>query len=68
MKANELRGRDREDLLREYNRIKRQLFDLRFQWQSEDERDCNERRALRRDAARIKTVLREMELAEQGGK
>jgi large subunit ribosomal protein L29 len=67
MRAQELRGRDRQELLRELDDLKRQLFDLRFQWQSEEEADHNRQRKLRRDVARIKTVLREMELAESGG-
>ena len=67
MRAEELRGRDREELLAELTELKRELFDLRFQWQNEEEADHNRRRKLRRDVARIKTVLRERELAETGG-
>jgi large subunit ribosomal protein L29 len=67
MRADELRGRDRQELLRDLDELKRELFDLRFQWQSEEEADHNRRRKIRRDIARIKTVLRERELAESGG-
>ncbi|KPK65618.1 MAG: hypothetical protein AMK73_02420 [Planctomycetes bacterium SM23_32] len=62
MRANELRGRDAADLRRELEHLQRQLFELRFQWQPEENRDSNSRRLLRRDIARYKTVLREMEL------
>ena len=67
MKAQELRGRDAEDLQRELQQLYRQLFDLRFQWQAEENPDTARRRRLRRDIARYKTVLREIELAQQGG-
>jgi len=63
MKAQELRGRDAEDLQRELQQLYRQLFDLRFQWQAEENPDRSRRRRIRKDIARIKTVLREMELA-----
>jgi large subunit ribosomal protein L29 len=63
VKANELRGRDADDLRRELEGLHRQLFELRFQWQAEEKPDTSVRRKLRRDIARIKTVLREMELA-----
>jgi large subunit ribosomal protein L29 len=69
VKANELRGRDREDLVRELAQLEKELFDLRFQWQSEENPNSNRRRELKRDVARYKTILREMELqqtAEQG--
>jgi large subunit ribosomal protein L29 len=65
MKANELRGRDAEDLRRELAQLQKQLFDLRFQWQSEERPDSSRRRRLRKDIARCKTVLREMELQQK---
>jgi large subunit ribosomal protein L29 len=64
MKANELRGRDRGDLARELQQLERELFDLRFQWQSEENPSSRRRRELKRDVARYKTVLREMELEQ----
>ena len=65
MNAKELRGRDREELLRELAQRRRELFDLRFQWQSEENPDSSRRQRLKRDIARYLTVLREMAL-EQG--
>ena len=64
MNAKELRGRDREELLRELAQRKRELFDLRFQWQSEENPDSSRRRHLKRDIARYLTVLREMTLEQ----
>ena len=65
MKAIELRGRKPEDLRRELAQLRKQQCDLRFQWQSEENPDASQERKLRRDLARIKTVLREMELAAE---
>ncbi len=63
MKASELRGRTADDLRQELAKLRRQLFDLRFQWQAQEKPDTSLRNKLRRDIARILTVLREMELA-----
>jgi large subunit ribosomal protein L29 len=65
MKASELRGRERADLAREMEQLRRELFDLRFQWQAEEKADSSRRLRLRRDIARYKTVLREMERQQQ---
>ena len=65
MRASELRGRDPEDLQREVERLRKELFDLRFRWQAEENPDCNRRRRLKRDMARCKTVLREMQLQSE---
>ena len=62
MKAKELRGRDREELRRELEELRKHLFDAKFQWQAEENPDTSKRVKLRRDMARYRTVLREMEL------
>lgn len=65
MRASELRGRSREELLQELERMKQELFDMRFQWQAEESPDTSRKGMLRKDIARVKTVLREMELSDQ---
>jgi len=65
MKAIELRGRQADDLHRELEQLRREQLDMRFQWQSEENADTSHERKLRRDIARIKTVLRELELAAE---
>ncbi len=65
MKASELRGQSREDLLQELERKKESLFDMRFQWQADESPDTSRKAQIRKDIARIKTVLREMELSEE---
>ncbi len=67
MRASELRGRAPEDLRRDLRELQRELFDLNFQWQAEENPDTSRRGRLRRDIARYKTVLREMETADQTG-
>jgi large subunit ribosomal protein L29 len=69
MKASEMRGRGAADLRRELEALQRQLFELKFRWQAEEHPDTNTPMRLKRDIARYKTVLREMELqadAKQG--
>ncbi len=68
MKASELRGRDVLDLQRELEQLRRQLFELRFQWQAEENPDTSRRQRLRRDIARYRTVLREMSAGTGAGK
>ena len=67
MRASELRGRDRHDIERELQDLQRELSNLRLKWQTEENPDTSRPARLRRDIARCKTVLREMELehAEQ---
>ncbi|MCD6415177.1 MAG: 50S ribosomal protein L29 [Planctomycetes bacterium] len=65
MKAVELRGMVREDLRRELKRLQQELFNINFQWQTEENPNSSEKKRLRKDIARYKTVLREMELAGQ---
>lgn len=60
MKAEELRGRNPEELRRELGDLQEELFNLKFRWQAEETPDTSRRRQLRRDIARYKTVLREM--------
>jgi large subunit ribosomal protein L29 len=66
MKPGELRGRSADDLHKELEQLRRQLFELGFQWQAEQKPDISRRSKLKRDIARVLTVLREMELARPG--
>ena len=62
MKASELQGRDAGELRREMRELQKQLFELKFRWQAEENPDTNTPRRLKKDIARYKTVLRQMEL------
>jgi len=61
MRASELREQNPDELRRQRDQLRQQLFDLRFQWQAEENPDTSQKQKLRRDIARIQTVLREME-------
>ncbi len=65
MRASELRGMDESDLRREMADLQRELFELKFRWQAEENPDTNRRRRLRKDIARYKTVLRELGRQQQ---
>jgi len=62
MKASQLREMTREDLMAEESALRQQLFRLRFQAATGQLESASKTSAVRRDIARIETVLREMEL------
>ena len=62
MKASELRGMPEQELLREYEDRMKELFNLRYQANTEQLENPALIRQTRRDIARIKTILREREL------
>jgi large subunit ribosomal protein L29 len=63
MKASKLRDMSREDLQAEERELRQQLFRLRFQTATGQLENASRMRGVRRDIARIETVLRELELA-----
>ncbi len=62
MKASEIREKSHQEILEELEACKRELLNLRFQWQSGELRNSAQYRQIRKDVARLKTVLREAEL------
>ncbi len=63
MQASELRNLDVNEITAKIDAAYQELFNLRFQWASGQLEDHNRMTVLRRDIARMKTVLRERELA-----
>ncbi|NLT66244.1 MAG: 50S ribosomal protein L29 [Acidobacteria bacterium] len=61
MKASKLRDMSKEDLLLEESELRKQLFKLRFQTATGQLESAPKMREIRRDIARIATVLKEME-------
>lgn len=59
MKANELRDKSPEDLNTELLSLRREQFNLRMQQATGQLAQTHQFRGIRRDIARIKTVLRE---------
>ena len=62
MKASKMRDMAKEDLLLEESELRKQIFKLRFQAATGQLESASRMRAVRRDIARIQTILREMEL------
>ncbi|BAS29080.1 50S ribosomal protein L29 [Limnochorda pilosa] len=65
MKAEELRDLTGEELSRKVADLKEELFNLRFQMATGQLDNPMRLRAVRRDIARVRTVMRERELAEE---
>ncbi|MCD6254499.1 MAG: 50S ribosomal protein L29 [Thermotogae bacterium] len=62
MKASELRDKTDEELRQMEQDFKKKLMDLRFQLAMGRLTDTNQVKQVKRDIARIKTILREREL------
>ena len=62
MKATELRTKSVAELNEELNKLKEELFNLRFQHAINQLDNPMRINAVKKDIARIKTVLREVEL------
>ena len=61
MEASELRGKSVEELNEELVALRREQFNLRMQAATGDLSNTAEPRRVRRDIARVKTVLGELE-------
>ncbi len=65
MKTAELREMSVTELDQELIELKEQLFKLRFQHATNQLENPMELKTVRRSIARVKTILRELELAEE---
>lgn len=65
MQANELRELTNEELQLRLQETRRELFNLRQQWYDGSLMDVNVIKSVRKDIARILTILRERELAAE---
>lgn len=63
MRINEVRELDNEELLKSLDEQERALMNLRFRQATLQLRDVTQIRGTRRTVARIKTVIREREIA-----
>jgi large subunit ribosomal protein L29 len=64
MKAREIRAMATEEIRSKLDETHEELFNLRFQWSTRQLKDTNRLIQVRRDVARLKTILRERELAQ----
>lgn len=62
MKADEIRTKSGEELTKELLALKEELFKLRFQHATNQLENPLRLCAVRRDIARVKTIMREQEL------
>lgn len=62
MRANELRQKTREELTLELGNLKNELFKLRFQLAINQLKNPMRIKAVRKDIARVLTVMKDMEL------
>jgi len=65
MNVREIRGMPTDDVRRKMDETYEELFNLRFQFMMGQLEDHNRLTLLRRDIARMRTILRERELAAQ---
>jgi large subunit ribosomal protein L29 len=63
MRASELREKSSEDLIKELAELKDELFKLRFQHATHQLENPLQLRIVKRNIARVNTVLREREIA-----
>ena len=64
MEAREIRVLATEEIQRKLDETQEELFNLRFQWSTRQLKDTNRLTQVKRDIARLKTILRERELAQ----
>ncbi len=65
MKASEIREMSVEELNEKLSSLKEELFALRFQHAVNQLENTARLKAVKKDIARVKTILRETELAQQ---
>lgn len=62
MKTDEIRGKSRQEILNEIDASRRELLNIQFQWLTGETRNPAQRKGIRRNIARLETILREMTL------
>ncbi len=64
MKAYELRGKTRDELINDLNGLYKELFNLKLRHASQELPNPLKIRSIKREIARIRTILREDELGK----
>ena len=67
MKANDIRSKSAEELQKELVALKEELFKLRFQHATNQLENPQQIASVKRDIARVKTIMREKELQKVQG-
>ncbi len=68
MKSREIRGKEDAEIQYDMDQLSRQLFDMRFRSLTEGNPDPSKIRRIRKDLARMLTILREREKGIRGQK
>ena len=63
MKTKDVRALETNEIAHKLDESYKELFNLRFQWEAGQLVDNNRLTAVRRDIARMRTILREREIA-----
>lgn len=58
-----MRMKSRQEILDEIDACSRELLNIRFQWQAGETRNPAQKKGIRRDIARLKTILSEMDVS-----
>jgi len=64
--TSEIRNKSREDILDEIDESRRELLNLRFQWEAGEVRNSAHYRRTKKNVARLKTILHEKDLGING--
>jgi large subunit ribosomal protein L29 len=67
MKPSEIRDLSLEEKLRKANDLKEELFNLRFQHEIGQLENSQKMKQIKRDIARVKTIIKESELNQNTG-
>jgi large subunit ribosomal protein L29 len=67
MKASKLRELSPEEKLRKANDLKEELFNLRFQHEIGQLENPRKMKQIKREIARVKTIIKESELNQETG-
>ncbi|WP_347272836.1 50S ribosomal protein L29 [Candidatus Kuenenia sp.] len=62
MKITEIRVKSRLEIAEEAESTRRELLNIKFQWQSGETGNTAQRKFIKKKIARLKTVLREIDL------
>ncbi|MCH2111416.1 MAG: 50S ribosomal protein L29 [Planctomycetes bacterium] len=66
MKSQEIRGKEDDEILFDLEKFEKELFEMKFRSLTEGNSDPARIRRVRRDVARMKTIVRERQLGVRG--
>lgn len=67
MKASDIRDMSMEEMLRKVDDLKEELFNLRFQHETDQLENPQKMKQVKRDIARVKTIIKQFESDKKTG-